>query len=979
MSAGGRPAALLASLGALERNSARQRFFARRPELVSGELVDVLCTEVSRLFGVDLEQAGRMASTARWLARRLGDEERRARSLRAAANAQHFAGRSARAQKLYAAALACFQQVEDEGEAAITRSSALLNLAYLGDYETAFAWAEAARQVFARLGDALRLAILEHNLANVLFRQDRWPEALAAYQRAQQAFQELDRAHDAAICQRNIAVCHISRHDFAAALAAYEATRAYCVAHGLGRIVLQVDYAVAYLHYLRGEYSRAIQLFHTARRAAEAEGDTYHSALCDLDEAELYLELNRVQEAAELAADAMARFETLGMPYETAKAMTTRAIATSRLGQSAAGLKLLEAARRIFVDEKNRLWPAHLDLYRAVVHYRAGRVAAAFTLARAARRTFGRLALASQAATCDLLLAELHLETDAPRRALARCRGALAHLARTPLPALSHQAYLVLGEVEERRGAQQRAIAAYRRSQHYLEKLRSQLRGESLKLSFLADKHAVYESLVWLTVQQEPSAARNAAALQTIETAKSRGLADLLAFRVADLPSRAARASGLDQRVRALREELRWLYRRLDHRTLEENAAATAPDVVALRRRLARTEEALLRAQRDLEVEDPELGSLQHGATADLGAIRAALPPDACLLAYFIARDTLFACAVDASGLEIVTLGPASPLHARCRQLRLQIGRQQRATATAEALITAATTAHLQALGAALIAPLASHLRRHLIIVPHGFLHYVPFHALLHEGAALIEGHTLSYAPSATVYQLCAGKEAHWEERSLVLGVADARAPQIRQEVETVAAALPAATLLRGVEASEDALRQQGAGCRYLHLATHGIYRQDNPMFSALQLGTSRLGLFDLYSLRLDAELAVLSGCGTGLSNVLGGEELVGLVRGLLYAGCHGVLVSLWDVHDATTATFMGDFYRHLAAGTSPAQALQCAMTTLRENHPHPYYWAPFVLIGKAGVYFSPPCPSLYKQGLDKQGHASGDSPSPGR
>ena len=234
-----------------------------------------------------------------------------------------------------------------------------------------------------------------------------------------------------------------------------------------------------------------------------------------------------------------------------------------------------------------------------------------------------------------------------------------------------------------------------------------------------------------------------------------------------------------------------------------------------------------------------------------------------------------------------------------------------------------------------------------LILVPHGFLHYVPFHALHDGDGYLVDRFSISYAPSAGVFHLCAAKENTAQDASLVLGVADARTPRILDEVHAVADALPDATLLVGKEASEEAITKYGATCRFLHIATHGMFRRDNPMFSAIQLGTSRLSLFDLYDLQLNADMVVLSGCGTGLSAVLGADELVGLTRGWLYAGARSVLVSLWDVHDASTAIFMRRFYQHLGSGSGRAQALRRTMRDIREEFPHPYHWAPFVLVGK--------------------------------
>jgi CHAT domain-containing protein len=118
-------------------------------------------------------------------------------------------------------------------------------------------------------------------------------------------------------------------------------------------------------------------------------------------------------------------------------------------------------------------------------------------------------------------------------------------------------------------------------------------------------------------------------------------------------------------------------------------------------------------------------------------------------------------------------------------------------------------------------------------------------------------------------------------------------------------------------------------------------------MFSSIRLGQSMLSLFDLYRLQLDAELVTLSGCGTGMNVVIGGDELIGLVRGLLYAGARSLLVSLWEVHDESTAEFMRDFYRSYESNSNKSNALRDAVISLREKRPHPYYWAAFSMVGK--------------------------------
>jgi CHAT domain-containing protein len=120
-------------------------------------------------------------------------------------------------------------------------------------------------------------------------------------------------------------------------------------------------------------------------------------------------------------------------------------------------------------------------------------------------------------------------------------------------------------------------------------------------------------------------------------------------------------------------------------------------------------------------------------------------------------------------------------------------------------------------------------------------------------------------------------------------------------------------------------------------------------MFSSIRLGDAYLSVYDLYRMRLPVDLLTMSGCATGLSVVAAGDEILGLSRGLLYAGAKSLLLTLWDVHDQSTAEVMRSFYDHFRdAAENRALALKAAMLAARRRYPHPFHWAPFILMGKA-------------------------------
>jgi len=268
----------------------------------------------------------------------------------------------------------------------------------------------------------------------------------------------------------------------------------------------------------------------------------------------------------------------------------------------------------------------------------------------------------------------------------------------------------------------------------------------------------------------------------------------------------------------------------------------------------------------------------------------------------------------------------------------------------AASLLTAANH-HLQDLYRHLIEPLKSalSLTPKLIVVPHQALHYVPFHALYDGRNYMVDNHDVSYAASASVLRICREKKTNkTPEYDLILAVADESTPFINDEVESLRTLLPNAKIFAGAEADENKLRTYAPAAGKIHIAAHGIFRADNPMFSALKLGNNWLNLFDIFNLQLGAELTTLSACETGMSGVWEGDELLGLAGGFLYAGTPSLVVSLWTVNDRSTSQLMRTFYERLHHQPSKSHALREAMLEVKKAFPHPYYWAPFILLGKS-------------------------------
>ncbi len=662
----------------------------------------------------------------------------------------------------------------------------------------------------------------------------------------------------------------------------------------------------------------------------------------------MYLELNLDEDGGQLASQAASTFRELGMRYEQAKATAFLAVAANHLGRSERSLALFKTARRLFTREKNHVWVALIDLYQAVVLYQSGFPNKARALCESALRFFSGSSLQTKAALSEILLARLYLQEQEFAKAHEACTAALARLNETAVPSLSYQAYFILGQIREARQDGRGARQAYLKAHELLESLRSHLKGEELKISFLKDKLAVYESLFLMSLSAR-SKREKKAAFAFVEQAKSRSLADLIAFRGLGLPAQPGPAAELSKRAGMLREELNWYYRQIE--SDETGAAKPEPKrIEGLRRRMRGCEDRLVKILTELHNADEHFGVLQNAGTLELDAIRAQLPDDTMILEYYQARGFLYACVLGRKSLEVVKLASEGQVRNLSRLLQFQLSKFRLGTAYVRDFaptLQAAIDAHLRELHRELVAPVAGFLEaKHLVVVPHDFLHHLPFHAFHDGDRFLIDQISISYAPSASVYTLCRGKPASGKNQSLILGISDSLTPHILEEVRNVSSMVDNPRLFVGDKATEEMLRRYGPESRIIHIATHGLFRHDNPMFSSMRLGDSHLSLLDLYSLCLSSELVTLSGCGTGLNAVVGGDELLGMVRGLLYAGTRTVLVTLWDVDDKSTADFMKFFYGYLIQTQNKALALKEAMNDVRKAYPHPYYWAPFVLVG---------------------------------
>ncbi len=930
------------------RDAAQQRaFISNATSLPSQAFVESISTKIRELLLRDPELAQVLAETNLYIASLLDQPLAWAYANRSLAQVLYTMRRSAEADAYFEKAADLFERAGLRGEVGRTLVGQMDNLMYLSRYSEALDLAERARAALEEAQDVSYLSTLETALGNVYYRLNRYQESLSHYDRAQELLENRDdtQAHASlASIGLNRAYVLTEMNRFDEAVQSFQITKNHCERHGLSLWAAFADRGVSQMHFRRGNYSTALRILEQVRRRHEQLDDARRVGLCDMDRAEIYLELNLFADAADIAARAYDIFQRLGNRYETAKCLTYQAIAYFKTFEDEDAEKALLAAREIFVNEGNDLWVAVVDLWRAQLLTRQQQFSTAQELAQRSAEIFERQQAPARAANARVLSAQSFLELEERTPALREAQRALDGIEGYHAPWVSYQCYNTLGRLKELNGSIDEAEQLYMKAIDQMESLRGNIRLDEMRLSFGRDKYQVYENMVNLKLtKNDPRAA-----FQFVERSKSRTLIDLLERNLETVWDTGADDSPRLQRIRKIREELNIFYSRLN-----EIGAVRPTGDSATQEEIARREQELVELLREVGSEKSGWATLQSMKIPDVEEVQAMLQADEVLVEYYTIGDRFQAFIISRNKFEIVrNLTTTSTVRTALKGFTFQLSKFHLQAAYLEShapLLLKAIQYHLRELYRHLIEPIQDKLDRpSLIFVPHHVLHYVPFHALYDGANYLVDAYAVSRGASASVLKICREKKIQRTEQDLVLAVPDEMTPYINEEVAALRSLLPKGLFFVGREAREDKLRRYGPTAGKLHIAAHGIFRADNPMFSSLKLGDSWLNLFDIFNLQLGAELTVLSACETGMSAVWEGDELLGLARGFLYAGTPSLVVSLWTVNDRSTAQLMRRFYEALHRGASKTRALQEAILEVKAAFPHPYHWAPFILMGKS-------------------------------
>ncbi|TKB88236.1 MAG: CHAT domain-containing protein [Nitrospira sp.] len=526
----------------------------------------------------------------------------------------------------------------------------------------------------------------------------------------------------------------------------------------------------------------------------------------------------------------------------------------------------------------------------------------------------------------------------------------------------------IKGLLNESAGQRDEAMGWYLRAVELLEQDRQLLYDERARGTYVEDKVEFYYSAMLHLLDRQ----RYQEAFDLMERSRSRVMSDLLATKSIALSSpqeRSLYGSMLQLRsetaqiqtclftVRGGKEPdsscQMWHKSETEKRSTNRGAVLDDDSGSRLNIDIAELEAVLKERQSQYDTildrmvkNTPKLARLVTSQPASLDAVKKVLAHDGSeMIAYVVLESQLIIWHIGPESLHVRSVFlPRSTLKHKIEHIRQSLvdPKHPYDQKTARELYLY------------LIAPVLPWIKSdHLVIVPHEDLHYLPFQALQTErdDRYLGEIYQISYAPSAMVLATLAGPSAL--ARPEVLAVADPSLQYAPDEVRAIGKGFSGLVVTETL-ANEADVKKLMAGKGLVHLAVHGKFASDEPLLSYLSLkegkgDDGKLTAAEMYGLSLDsAKLVVLSACETGSVRATHANEVMGMVRGLIFAGADALLLSSWEIDDKATAEWTQSFYA--AAVTEPLAA--AARTAIRDlkakpGYQHPYYWSPFLLIGR--------------------------------
>lgn len=542
------------------------------------------------------------------------------------------------------------------------------------------------------------------------------------------------------------------------------------------------------------------------------------------------------------------------------------------------------------------------------------------------------------------------------------------------------EAYFELGRCYEKKNEFSLALTYYKKAIDIIDEIRSNIFFDTDKAGFVRDKLKVYESLLNLLYhlhQKNPNGGFNKEIFYQVEKAKARAFLESLGERKIDI--REWLTPEFKEREREVSRQISQILLNLRNPNISEKKRND------LLKKLEEKEDEYLRLLFRMRGEVPQFANLIYPDSVRLENIQSQfLDEKTAFIEYFLGEEKSFLFLITKYDFDLYTLPPRE-------EIEESIKAYLRILSTPEKGKFRGIQASRRLYGE-LLFPLEKVLPErieNLVIIPDGTLYYLPFETLTKENEFLIKRYKISYAPSSSALTILFEKKDKIERPKSILAFGNpvytlkdfskskifktdvdvlrelyisqgfdfSPLPYSEREILEISNFFPEekSDIYLKSEAREEVVKRVSLkDYQIIHFACHGFLDEKLSFRSALVLTLDNdpredgfLQVREIYTLRFNADLVVLSACQTGKGLLERGEGILGLPRIFFYAGAKSVLTTLWKVNDKSTSEFMAYFYQNLSQGKDKAQALRLAKLKMLDSlYAHPFYWAAFVLNG---------------------------------
>lgn len=543
---------------------------------------------------------------------------------------------------------------------------------------------------------------------------------------------------------------------------------------------------------------------------------------------------------------------------------------------------------------------------------------------------------------CFYGLGLAHLRVGQFHEALAAVDSGLVLAEHLVVPALSWRLRRQRGQIHWALKNRNKALTDFKAAVEIVERMRAELKIESFKQGFFDSKMDLYQDIIQLLMEMR----ERKLAFHYVERAKSRDFIDLLANQQVAIPETQKKILDKEKVLKIkIKEVQNQIVQNKDafvweERDIWEDSLQTLRNVY---RSLVTS----------IQATNPELASFVSVDPWTAERVQKYLPTDAAIIEYYWGIHSGYGWIVTKDDIRLASVNVSQE----------ELG--QTVKSFREKLIShLSVDQDSRLLYDWLISPFDGYLDKvsHIIIIPYGILHYLPFAALKDDQGFFIDRFSLSLAPSSTVLGYCLNKGGPFPNIPVQVSVKAFGNPDLadvsldlpfaEKEIVALERVFSEVTVYSRQDANEANVKNHAKNADILHFACHATYEPEAPLFSSLLLSSSsredgRLEAQEIFGLHLNCGLVTLSACESGLGKITRGDEIIGLSRSFIYAGTPSILTSLWKVEDLATAVMMKRFYRYLAAGSSRAEALRQAQLIVRQFvNPHPSAWAAFHVTG---------------------------------